>query len=141
MLKNTVFKSASNSLGIPSGTSGLRPDSPIFGQTRWNTSLNKLEYYGNISGTPAWNSIASEGNVTLVRDRFSGNSAQTDFAMSVSYTASEENKVLVFVGTVVQQPTTHYVFTGGTNLQFLSPPSTGVDNISVIHNLGSTIIA
>jgi hypothetical protein len=141
MLKNTVFKSASYALGVPSGTSGLRPSSPILGQTRWNTGLNKLEYYGNISGTPAWNSIASEGNVNLVRNIFSGNSAQTDFNMTISYSAGEQNKVLVFVGTVVQQPTTHYVFTGGTNIQFLSAPATGIDNISVIHNLGSTIIA
>jgi hypothetical protein len=136
MLKNTVFKSASYALGIPVGSSTITPDSPTVGQTLWNSSTNKLEYY---NGT-IWEAIAHEGNVTLVRDSFTGNNVQTDFNMSISYSAGEQNKVLVFVGTVVQQPTTNYVFTGGTEIQFLAAPSMGSD-ISVIHNLGSTIAA
>ena len=136
MLKNTVFKSASYALGIPVGSSTITPDSPTVGQTLWNSSTNKLEYY---NGT-IWEAVAHEGNVTLVRDSFTGNNVQTDFNMSISYSAGEQNKVLVFVGTVVQQPTTNYVFTGGAVIQFLAAPSSGSD-ISVIHNLGSTIAA
>jgi hypothetical protein len=136
MLKNTVFKSASYALGIPVGSSTITPDSPTVGQTLWNSSTNKLEYY---NGT-IWEAVAHEGNVTLVRDSFTGNNVQTDFNMSISYSAGEQNKVLVFVGTVVQQPTTNYVFTGGAVIQFLAAPSSGSD-ISVIHNLGSTIVA
>jgi len=136
MLKNTVFKSASYALGVPVGSSTITPDSPVVGQTLWNSSTSRLEFYNGSS----WQGVAREGNVTLVRDSFTGNSVQTDFTMSISYSAGEQNKVLVFVGTVVQQPTTNYTFTGGAVIQFLAAPSSGSD-ISVIHNLGSTIVA
>jgi len=136
MLKNTVFRSGSYALGIPVGTSTVTPDSPTVGQTLWNSSTGKLEFY---NGT-IWRAVAQEGNVNLVRDSFTGNSVQTSFNMSISYSAGEQNKVLVFVGTVVQQPTTNYTFTGGNVIQFTAAPSSGSD-ISVIHNLGSTIAA
>ncbi len=135
MLKNTVFKSGSYALGIPVGSSTITPDNPVAGQTLWNSSTNKLEYYNG----SVWEAVAQEGHATLVRDSFTGNNVQTDFNMSISYTAGEQNKVLVFVGTVVQQPTTNYVFTGGAEIQFLAAPSMGSD-ISIIHNLGSTIV-
>lgn len=136
MLKNTVFRSASYALGVPVGSSTITPDSPVVGQALWNTSNSRLEFYDGSS----WQGIAKEGDATLVRDSFTGNSVQTDFTMSISYSAGEQNRVLVFVGTVVQQPTTNYIFTGGTVIQFLAAPSTDA-SISVIHNLGSTIVA
>jgi len=140
MLKNTVFKTGSYTLGMPTGTSTVVPVNPVAGQTRYNSDSKRLEFYANVSGTPQWNSIAREGNVALVRDSFTGNSVQTDFTMSISYNAGEQNRALVFVGTVVQQPTTNYTFIGGATIRFLSAPSTGSD-VSVIHNLGSTIAA
>lgn len=140
MLKNTVFKTGSYTLGMPTGTSTVTPVNPVNGQTRYNSDSKRLEFYGNIAGTPQWYAVAHEGNVELARDSFTGDSMQTDFTMSISYNAGEQNRVLVFVGTVVQQPTTNYTFTGGATIQFLSAPSTGSD-VSVIHNLGSTIAA
>lgn len=136
MLKNTVFRGASYALGVPVGSSTVTPDSPVSGQTLWNSSTSRLEFYNGSS----WQGVAREGNVTLVRDSFTGNGVQTNFNMSISYNAGEQNRVLVFVGTVVQQPTTNYTFTGGNVISFLSAPSVSSD-ISVIHNLGSTIVA
>ena len=136
MLKNTVFKGASYALGIPVGSSTVTPDSPTVGQTLWNSSTSKLEFYNGSS----WQAVAREGNVNLVRDSFTGNGVQDDFNMTISYSAGEQNKVLVFVGTVVQQPTINYTFTGGNVIHFTAAPSNGSD-VSVIHNLGSTIVA
>lgn len=136
MIKNAVFKTASHALGVPVGSSTVGPDVPVTGQARWNTTTTKLEYYNG----SAWQAVAHEGDVTLVRDSFTGNGVAQDYTMTVTYSAGEQNKALVFVGTVVQQPTTNYTFTGGTGIHFTSAPSNGAD-ISVIHNLGSTIAA
>lgn len=45
-LKNTVINDTGN-LTIPTGTTGQRPASPQNGYTRYNTSLNYIEYYQN----------------------------------------------------------------------------------------------
>lgn len=147
MLKNTKFKTGSYALGVPVGSSSIGPDSAVIGQTRWSITTNGLEYYNGSS----WSKIAHEGAVNIVRDSFTGNSVQTDFPMSMTVTydsanlTTERNKVLVFVGTVVQQPGTNYTFlangiSGGTDIHFLAAPATSAD-VSVIHNLGSTIAA
>lgn len=141
MIKNTVFKSASYAMRAPNGTSTITPDAPVVGQIQYRADTNKLSYYGsNSSGVFGWYSIAREGAAELVRDNFTGNSVQTDFTMSISYNSGQESQVLVFVGTVVQIPTTNYEFNGSTTIHFLAAPSTGAA-ISVVHNLGSTISA
>ena len=45
MLKNTVFRSGSHALGVPIGTSSIGPYSPQNGQTRYNTTTGRLEFY------------------------------------------------------------------------------------------------
>jgi hypothetical protein len=138
MLKNTVFKSGSYALGVPVGTSSVGPDHPVNGQTRYNTDTGKLEFWANISGTPRWNAVSSEGNVQIVADNFTGNAIASDFGpMSSVYNAGQEEQVLVHVGTVYQIPGTNYEFYGNNTIHFTSVPSNGAA-ITIIHGFAST---
>ena len=137
MLKNTRFKTGSYALGLPIGTSSVGPDSPVRGQTRWNTTTNRFEYYTGSS----WLAVAHEGNVTIVADSFTGNTGQTDFSpMSYSYTGGQEAQVIVHVGTVYQIPGVNYTFYGNTQIHFTSAPTIG-SAITILHNFASTVAA
>ena len=140
MAKNQVFSGAAYALGVPTGTSSIGPDHAANAQVRWNTTTNKMEFWANISGTPSWNAIASEGNVTITRTNFTGNGVAVQF-WPVGYVAGDENKVLVHAGTVYQIPTTNYTFgTGGNagNIIFSSAPSNGAA-ITIIGGFASTV--
>jgi len=137
MLKNASVKTASHALAIPVGTSSIGPDSPIAGQTRYNTTTGKLEFYNN----SVWNAVAREGNVILTKDSFTGNSSNTEYGpMGITEYAGWEANVLVHVGTVYQIPTTNYTFYGNTTIHFTSAPTNGAA-ITIIHGLGSTTAA
>ena len=139
MLKNTVFRSGSHALGVPTGTSSIGPDSPQNGQTRYNTTTGKLEFYANITGTPSWNAISREGNVVITKDSFTGNGVAVKFwPLSTNFTSGQENKVIVHAGTVYQIPTTNYTFDGTGNITFSSAPSNGAA-ITIISGFASTI--
>ena len=139
MVKNTVFSGAAYALGVPSGTSAIGPDAPIDGQTRFNTTTGKLEFYANITGTPSWNAMAREGNVVITRDNFSGNGVQQQFwPLSTNFQSGDENKVLVHAGTVYQIPSTNYTFNGTGNIIFSSAPSNGAA-ITIISGFSSTV--
>lgn len=139
MLKNRVFKGASNALGIPNATTDVTPNSPVSGQTRFNTSTNRLEFYANIAGSPAWNAVAREGNIAIRTDSFTGNSVASTFGpMSVIFQSGEENRAVVHVGTVYQIPTINYTFNGTGNIVFDTPPFNG-ETITVISGYASTI--
>lgn len=140
MLKNRVFQGASHTLGVPANPSGIGPDSAVNGQTRFNTTTGKLEFYANITGTPSWNAIAREGNVDIVKTSFTGNGVAVQF-WPVGFSAGDENKVVVHAGTVYQIPTTNYTFgTGGNagNIIFSSAPNNGAA-ITIIGGFASTI--
>jgi hypothetical protein len=137
MLKNASVKTASHSLAIPVGTSSVGPDSPVAGQTRYNTTTGKLEFYNN----SVWNAVAKEGNVVLTKDSFSGTGTSTEFGpMGVVENAGWEANALVHAGTVYQIPGTNYTFYGNTTIHFVSAPSNGAA-ITIIHGLGSTTAA
>jgi len=139
MLKNTVFRSGSYALGVPTGTSSIGPDSPVNGQTRYNTTTGKLEFYANITGTPGWNAVAREGNVVITKDSFTGNGNASQFwPMSTVFSSGQENQVIVHVGTVYQVPTTNYTFDGSGNIFFSSPPNNGAA-IIIISGFSSTV--
>ncbi len=139
MLKNQVFSGAAYALGVPTGTSTVGPANPVNGQTRFNTTTNRLEFYANITGTPSWNAVSREGNVLIARDNFTGNGVATQFwPLSSNFTSGEENEVLVHVGTVYQIPSTNYTFNGTGNIIFSSPPNNGAA-ITVISGFASTV--
>ena len=139
LLKNTVFSGAAYALGVPIGTSSIGPSNPANAQVRFNTTTNRLEFYANITGTPGWNAIAREGNVSIARDNFTGNGVRAQFwPLSSIFSSGDENKVLVHVGTVYQIPVTNYTFNGTGNIIFGSPPSNGAA-VTIISGFASTV--
>ena len=144
MLKNTVFKTGSYALGVPSGTSSIGPDNAIVGQTRFSRTSNKLEYYGNIrglTGANVWNAVAREGNVLPTLTSITGNSLQTNYwpiDTGNYYKSGMESMVLVHVGTVYQVPGTNYTFNGTGNIVF-SPAPSNSSAITIVHGYATTI--
>jgi hypothetical protein len=137
MLKNTVFKSGSYAMAIPQGSSSIGPDAPVVGQTRYNTSTSRLEFYNN----SVWNAVAKEGNVTIAKDTFTGNNVATVFGpMTNGYAAGQEAQALVFLNTVFQNPGVNYTFNGTNYITFTSTP-TNLASIIVLHNIASTTAA
>ena len=144
MLKNTVFRSGSYALGVPVGTSLIGPDRPVNGQTRYNTTTGRLEFYANITGTPGWSAVASEGTVYINRTNFNGDGNTTQFwplngqsPLSSTFASGTEDRAIVHVGTVYQIPVTNYTFDGTGNIFFSSPPNNGAA-ITIISGFAST---
>lgn len=73
--------------------------------------------------------VPAEAYSTVAKDTFSGNGSTTDFTLSLSATT---NGVEVFVENVQQEPTTAYTISG-TTLSFTAAPTSGTNNIYVIH--------
>ena len=139
MLKNLVVKGASNTLRFPNVTTDVTPGAPVNGQTRFNITTNRLEFYANIAGSPSWNAVAREGNVAISTNSFTGNSVSLTFGpLSSVYQSGEENRVVVHVGTVYQIPAINYTFNGTGNIVFDTPPFSG-EVITVIGGYASTI--
>ena len=134
MLKNTVFKTGSYALGVPTGITAVRPDAPVTGQTRWNTSTTQLEFYDG----SAWKNVATQGNVTIVKDSFTGDNTNSVFGpMSYSYNAGQEAQVIAVVNNVLQNPGVGFEFFGNTSIKFTSVPTTSAP-IYILHNFAST---
>ena len=71
--------------------------------------------------------------VTVTVDRFSGDSAETDFTLTTD--PESENNTQVFISGVYQQKDTYSV--SGTTLTFSTAPPTGTDNIEVVTSVSS----
>jgi len=63
-------------------------------------------------------------------DEFSGTGSQTVFTMSLA--ESSATQIIVFVGSIYQDPATAYTVNGGFDITFTSAPPNTVP-ISVIH--------
>jgi hypothetical protein len=133
-VKNRKFVSGSTSMVVPAGDSADRPASPVFGSFRYNTEIGTLEFFNGTVFKP----VGIAGEVDIVVDSFVGDGSTLTFTMSVEATDAEQ--VIVFVGSIYQQPTTTYSITGISNIDitFTSAPPVG-EPINIIHNLGSTI--
>jgi hypothetical protein len=141
IVKNTVFKSGSSALGVPTGNTAVRPSNPVVGQTRWNTDRGRLEFYANISitGTAGWFPIAQSGNVHVASEYFSGNNTSTNFFSTVVNSAwvGREAAALVHVGQVWQEPN-KYTFYANGMINFNSAPGVGTNNIAFIYGYATT---
>lgn len=134
-VKNTELKASSTAIRLPLGTTAFRPEMPVDGQLRMNTSLSRVEMYYN----GMWHYIAKIGRVNLVEDTFTTADATTQYGpMTYSYDAGQEANVVVYVGGVMQKPGINYNFQGNTD--FLLDPTDGTagQTITVIHNINST---
>lgn len=126
--------SGSTSMVVPSGDSADRPAAPVFGSFRFNTELGTLEFF---NGT-VFKSVGIAGEVDIVVDSFVGDGSTLTFTMTVEATDAEQ--IIVFVGSIYQQPTVTYSITGISNIDitFTSAPPEG-EPINIVHNLASTV--
>ena len=133
-VKNRKFISGSTSMVVPAGDSSDRPEAPVFGSFRYNTEIGTLEFFNGSVFKP----VGIAGEVDIVVDSFTGDGSTVTFTMTVEATDAEQ--VIVFVGSIYQQPTTTYTITGISNIDitFTSAPPVG-EPINVIHNLASTV--
>lgn len=126
-LKNRELQSGSTGIRIPTGSAANRPDNPVFGMIRFNTDTGFCEFY---NGT-IWQNMGVGGVISYTVDNFTGDGSTTVFTMSVA--ESNEEQIIVFVGSIYQDPATAYTVDGGFDITFTSaPPNTSP--ISVIHS-------
>lgn len=126
-VKNRLLESGSKSVVVPAGTTAQRPDAPTFGQFRFNLDTAKLEFFNGIQFLP----IGSAGPVSYTVDSFAGDGSTTVFTMSKTETSATQ--IIVFVGSIYQEPDLAYTVNGGFDITFTSAPPSG-EPISVIHS-------
>ena len=126
-LKNRELQSGSTGIRIPTGSAATRPDNPTFGMIRFNTDTALVEFYnGSI-----WQTMSAGGSISYTVDNFTGDGSTTVFTMSIA--ESTEDQIIVFVGSIYQDPATAYTVDGGFDITFTSAPPNTVP-ISVIHS-------
>ena len=127
LAKNTAITTGSTAIRVPFGSSAQRPEAPIFGQFRYNTDSGLLEFF---NGT-IFQSISPSGSLTYTVDSFTGDGSTTNFNMSIA--ESNTQQIIVFVGSIYQDPDSAYTVNGTVTISFTSPPPDG-EPISVIHS-------
>lgn len=126
-VKNRRLQSGSSGVVLPTGGSDLRPDNPAFGMIRYNTDLAAIEYFnGSI-----FIELGAAGAVSYTVDSFTGDGSTDVFTMSLQ--ESTATQIIVFVGSIYQDPLTAYTLDGGYDITFTSAPAAGIP-ISVIHS-------
>jgi hypothetical protein len=125
-VKNRQLKSGSSGVVLPTGSAADRPDYPLFGMIRFNTDSALVEFFNGI----LWQSLSPGGSINYTVDEFTGNGVQTVFTMSIAESSAEE--IMVFVGSIYQNPTTAYTVNGSYDITFTSAPPNTVP-INVIH--------
>ena len=125
-VKNRRLQSGSTGVVLPTGSSMTRPEYPTFGMIRYNTDLGLVEFFNG----SVWNTLSEGGSISYTVDDFTGNGVQTIFTMSVAESVAEN--IIVFVGSIYQDPATSYTVNGGYDITFTSAPPNTVP-INVIH--------
>lgn len=126
-VKNRRLQSGSTGVVLPTGSSATRPLSPTFGLIRYNTDLAAVEYFNGIQFVQ----LGDADSINYTVDSFTGDGSTAIFTMSIQESAATQ--IIVFVGSIYQDPTTSYSVNGGFDITFSSPPPDG-EPISVIHS-------
>jgi hypothetical protein len=129
---DTIKGSLNASSSMPKGSTAQRPSSSKSGDMRFNTDLGKMEYFDG----SAFVAYSKEGFIAITQDSFTGDGSTTAFTMSKSVESNQEQRVVVAVGNVYQNPASAYTVSG-TTITFTSPPA-GSETITVIHGYDST---
>jgi hypothetical protein len=125
-VKNRQLQSGSSGVVLPTGSSANRPDFPLFGMIRYNTDSGSVEFFnGSI-----WSTLSTGGSIAYTVDDFTGDGSTTVFTMSVA--ESTATQLIVFVGSIYQDPASAYTVDGGYDITFTSAPPNTVP-INVIH--------
>lgn len=116
---------------IPAGGTAARPSASKSGDLRFNTDINKMEYFDG----SAFVQFSKEGAVAVTQDSFTGDGSTIAFTMSTSVESNQTQRIIVAVGNVYQNPASAYTLSG-TTITFTSPPG-NAETITVIHGLDS----
>ena len=130
-LKNREIPSGATSTRLPYGSTANRPDSPVFGSFRYNTSIGGLEYF---DGT-VYKTVSTAGEANIVVDNFTGDNSTLTFTLSTA--ASNVDQIIVFISNIYQQPSTYSITGGGNDITLSAAPELN-EPINVIHGLGNT---
>jgi hypothetical protein len=125
-VKNRQLQSGSSGVVLPTGSAANRPDNAAFGMIRYNTDSGLVEFFNG----SVWATLSTGGSITYTVDDFTGNGVQTVFTMSVA--ESTATQLIVFVGSIYQDPASAYTVNGGYDITFTSAPPNTVP-INVIH--------
>ena len=131
-VKNRQLQSGSTGVVLPTGTSTNRPQNPVFGMIRYNTTVPAVEYFDG----SVWNYLLyNSGTGIYTVDDFTGNGSTTVFTMSVQ--VSDPTQIMVFVGSIYQTPGGNvtpqaYTVDGSYDITFTSAPPIST-TINVIH--------
>jgi hypothetical protein len=119
-VKNRQLQSGSTGVVLPSGSAAQRPDAPTFGMIRFNTTSGFCEFYNG----SVWQNFGTGGTVSYTVDEFTGDGSTTVFTMSIA--ESDATQIMVFVGSIYQDPSTAYTVDGGLDITFTSAPPAGI---------------
>ena len=126
-VKNRRLQSGSTGVRLPVGSANDRPEYPTFGMIRYNTDSASVEFYdGSI-----WSALSAAGAISYTVDSFNADGSTTVFVMSIAEASASQ--IIVFIGSIYQDPTTAYTVDGGLNITFTSAPPAGTV-INVIHS-------
>jgi hypothetical protein len=118
-LKNRRLQSGSSGVVIPTGSTAQRPDYPTFGLIRFNTDTGFCEFF---NGT-IFQNMGVGGTVSYDVITDTGDGITVDFTLDFEY--SDPTQLIVFVGSIYQEPTVAYTVSSFT-LTFTSAPAAGI---------------
>jgi hypothetical protein len=121
-VKNRRLQSGSSGVVLPTGSTANRPTAPVFGLIRYNTDSGAVEFFdGSIFQT-----LAMGGGISYTVDTFTGDGSTVVFGPLSEIPASAD-QIIVFVGSVYQEPVANYTVDGvNADVTFTSAPPIGV---------------
>ena len=126
-VKNRRLQSGSTGVRLPVGSANDRPEYPTFGMIRYNTDSASVEFYDG----SVWAALSAAGAISYTVDNFNADGSTTVFTMSE--VESVATQIIVFIGSIYQDPATSYTVDGGLDITFTSAPPNGTV-INVIHS-------
>ena len=118
-VKNRQLQSGSSGVVVPTGPASLRPDSAPFGMIRYNTDIGFVEFY---NGT-IWQNMGVGGIVSYDVITATGDGTTLNYTLDFEY--FDPAQLIVFVGSIYQEPTVSYTVSSFT-LTFTSAPAAGI---------------
>ena len=134
LVKNRELDNGALTVKIPNVTTSQRPTGQN-GDIIYNTTTGTFQMYDN-----GWGNVSTANSVPapITQDTFTGDGSTLQFTISFSVTDAQD--ILVFIGGVYQIPDTSYSVSGTTLTFGSAPPADDGDNdhiVTVLHGFDS----
>lgn len=141
--KSTDLNGSKVFVQLPKGATTEQPSSPYGGMIRFNTTLNKLEYYNGTSWVALSGGVGGAATITIdtftILDEDSTGNPRDSYS-PLSLTPVADQNVLVFLGGVYQPTSAYNINTDSTapyiKMLALVPGDIG-SSLVVIHGFDS----